>query len=82
MPKTGHTGRLQMQSMNLGVCSSKRAVFAFLSRPVFALALWTWARPVLDATHLGKVHQGVGLVTQLPLFHLDTSQSVEKSWNR
>jgi len=41
-----------------------------------------WARPALDDTHLGKVHQGVGLVTQLPLFHLDTPQSVGKSWNR
>ena len=33
------------------------------------------------ATHLGKVHQGVGLVAQLPLLHLDTSQSVGKSRN-
>lgn len=31
-----------------------------------------------SVTHLGKVHQGVGLVTQLPLLHLDAPQSVGK----
>ena len=36
-------------------------------------------RSLDSATHLGKVHQGVGLVTQLPLFHLDAPQSVGNS---
>lgn len=58
--------------MNLDACQSERAVFAF---PVLHCAVDA-ARAVLDATHLGKVHQGVGLVTQLPLLHLDTPQSV------
>lgn len=36
-------------------------------------------RPSGFVTHLGKVHQGVGLVAQLPLLHLDTPQSVGES---
>lgn len=55
--------------------------WAACTRPVLTARPQTSDRqrpPTLWAlvTHLGKVHQGVGLVAQLPLLHLDAPQSV------